>query len=70
MNFHTSYNLAEQRRNEMLDHAAQTRLARTARKSNTSVLRTFTARFARPAAQPVVVQIDTFPVPSNRSAAA
>jgi len=71
MNFHTTSELANQRRNEMLATAAEHRLARSARKSNGHVLSNVIARFARTTPQPVVVtQIDTFPVPGNHSAAA
>lgn len=73
MSWNTTYELAEQHRNEMLHHAAQARLARTVRKDRNTgnAFRSLVARFARTTTQPVVIaKVDTLPVPAERSAAA
>lgn len=70
MSWNTTYELAEQHRNEMLNYAAQARLARTVRKNRPSV-RSLVARFSRTATQPVVMaKVDTLPVPAEHTVAA
>jgi hypothetical protein len=70
MDWNTTYQLAEQHRNDMLKSAAEARLARTARNGN-SFFQGLVARFTKTDAQPATVApVETLPVAVKHTAAA
>jgi hypothetical protein len=71
MDWNSTYQLSEQHRNDLLNTAAEARLARIARKGKSNLFQSLVARFAKPTPQPAVIaKVDTLPVPGKTTVAA